>query len=142
MLQPDKDGKCPVCGEESCREVQQFYGFTAFSPSSGLNRGDDIAQDRENKVTVKDRVFHNGALVYSSGSRVDRAHAEMLGADYIEDKPPREVSVDEYDRTAAAEDIREVDEVPPLDTEPHPSEGLEPTKKRRRPKGAETDTEA
>jgi len=134
MLKKTAEGKCPVCGQAQCGELEQAYGVAAFS--SSFDPGKTVAADRVDKVTVTDRVFYGGHLVYTSGDRVDRFHADEMGAMYASDEELTEVSLEEFIKARDNEDKREGRDRPRREVG-------KKTPPRRRPKakGSETPNE-
>ena len=144
MLRRNADGTCPICHETECDELATRNNLIAFDPYG--TPPEQVAKDRETKVTVTDRVWHGGFLAYTAGDRVDRFHADELHAPYATDEELREVSLDEYIKATENEDKRET--APTVIERPEPRPSKAPAgkpkpaaKKRPAGKGAETPSE-
>lgn len=138
MLRRQVDGTCPICHEQECPELQPRGDLTAWKmdSSSSWTDGRQIQGDRNTKVTVLDRVWHDGFLAYTYGDRVERFHADELGAAYASDEELREVSLDEYIKAKENEDAREQPTEPDVREQPKKR-----ATRRPRAKGSETKSE-
>lgn len=101
MLNPDENGKCPVCGESDCPELITAYDISEAFSLSGQAK---MRKRSSDLVTITDRVWMDAGpigkmasktLVWAPGDRVDREHADALDAPYESDDDKTDAGSDD-----------------------------------------------